>query len=274
MSSLVARRTVLLGAGHAAALGSLVAMLPGAARAGEAAAAQRVCLTMLYPSGDGLAFDAEAFKSRHLPLLKSSYGTAVERVELRIPPPPPPPPELAEGQTAPPPPPTPPLLAAVSIWLGPNLGDFIAKAGAAAKAIATDMATITRSAPMVQFDVVEGQGGDARAAVVEGGVVVSQFFFAKEGGTWDGKYFGQTFAPKVLSSYGPEAIQRVEVVRGELAQGGGKPLVAGSINIYLKNIDAYDAAVGTEAVRALGAEAQQNTTLTPTVIVMTVHASG
>lgn len=274
MSSLVARRTVLVGAGHAAAFGSLAALLPQAIRAGEAAAPQRVCLTMLYPSGEGLAFDADAFKSRHLPLLKSSYGTAIERVELRMPPPPPPPPQLAEGEAAPPPPPTPPLLAAVSIWLGPNLGDFIAKAGAASKTIATDMATITKSAPMVQFDVVEGQGGDARATVAEGGVVVSQYFFAKEGGTWDGKYFGQTYAPKVLSSYGPEAIQRVEVVRGELAQGGGKPLVAGSINVYLKDAAAYDMAVGTEGVRALGAEAQQNTTLTPVAIVMTVRAAG
>lgn len=274
MSSLVARRTVILGAGHAAALGSLAAIVPRAARAGEAAAPQRVCLTMLYPSGEGLSFDADAFKTRHLPLLKSSYGAAVERVELRTPPPPPPPPELAEGETAPPPPPAPPMLAAVSIWLGPNLGDFVTKAQAAAKAIATDMATITRSAPMVQFDVVEGQGGDARDAVMEGGVVVSQYYFAQEGGTWDGKYFGQTYAPKVITSYGPDAIQRVEVVRGELAQGGGKPLVAGSVNVYLKDVAAYDAAVGTEGVRALGAEALEKTSLTPIVIVMTVHASG
>jgi hypothetical protein len=229
---------------------------------------------MIYPSGEGYTFDADAYRDRHVALLKKVYGPALERVELRVALPPPPPPAVAEGEPAPPPPPTPPVLAATSMWLG-DLGEFIKRAQASAKEIATDMATITKSPPMVQFDVLEGQAGDAARTVIGGSTVVSSYFFAKEGATWDAAYFGQTYLPKLVEAYGAAAIQRGEVSRGELAQGGGKPLVAGAIHLYLKDLAAYDAAVATagEAVKALGTEAQQHSTINPVTIVMSVHTT-
>lgn len=275
----VARRTVLVGLGQAATLGSLATAWSRSTFAGEApAASPKVCLTMLYPSGEGLSFDADAFRDRHMALLKEAYGPAVERVELRVAPPPPPPPApppVAEGEEPPPPPPAPPappLLAAVSMYLG-DLGEFIKRAQASSRNLAADMASITRSAPMVQFDVVEAQAGDSAASVIGGSTVVSSYFFAKEGGTWDAAYFGQTYLPKLMEAYGPAAIQRAEVARGELAQGGGKPLVAGAIHVYLKDAMAYDAAVGTEGVAALGGEAQQHSSINPVSILMTVHTT-
>lgn len=281
--NLIGRRTVLLGLGQAATFGSVMAALPRLAAAAEAAAPLKVCLTMLYPSGEGLSFDADAFRDRHLALLKNAYGPAVERVELRVAPPvpaPPPPPPVAEGEEPPPPPPTPPappLLASVSMWLG-DLGEFIKRAQASSRTLATDMATITKSAPMVQFDVLEGQGGEAASTVIGGSTVLSTYFFAPqgaeaEGAKWEADYFSKTYLPKLLEAYGATAIQRVEVARGELAQGGGKPLVAGAIHVYVKDAIAYDTAQATEAVKALAAEAQQHTSINPVNILMTVFTT-
>jgi hypothetical protein len=278
MKNLIARRTVLLGMGQAATFGSVLAVLPRLAEAGQAAApAQKVVLTMLYPSEGGHSFDADAFRDRHLPLLKNSYGPAVERIELRVAPPPPPPPPVAEGEEAPPAPPPPPVLAAVSIWLA-SISEFITRANNSARAIAADMATITRSAPIVQYDVVEGQAGEAASSIIGGATVLSSYFFAPQGegaaeAKWDAEYFGKTYGPKIVETYGADAIQRVEVARGELAQGGGKPLVLGAVHVYVKDANAFDTAVATDAVRALGAEAQQYSSVNPVTLVMNVFTA-
>lgn len=268
------RRSVLLGLGHAAALASLATVLPRSSRAGEQAAAPlKVCMQMIYPSGEGLAFDADAFRDRHMALLKQAYGPSIERIELRVAPPPPPPPPVVEGETAPPPPPVGPLLATVSLWLA-NIGEFVKRNQASAKMLSQDMATITKSAPMVQFDVIEGQIGDPAGSVIGGSTVVSQFFFAKEGGTWNAEWFGKTFLPRLLEAYGGAALQRAEVSRGAQGLGDAKPLVAGIVNLYLRDVAAFDAAVGGEALKTLGTEALQNSTINPVTIVMTVHATG
>jgi hypothetical protein len=159
------------------------------------------------------------------------------------------------------------------MWLG-SIGEFVKRNQASAKALAQDMATITKSAPMVQFDVVEGQVGDPAGAVIGGSTVVSQFFFAKEGGTWNAEWYAKTYLPRLLEAYGAAAIQRAEVSRGAQGVGDAKPLVAGIINLYLKDLAAFDAAVGSEALKTLGTEALQNTTINPVTVVMTVHATG
>lgn len=273
----IGRRSVLRGLGQTATFSSLAAALPSLSRAAQPAAAaaapQKICLAMLYPSGDGLTFDADGFRDRHLALLKKSYGSSIERVELRVSPPPPTPPPVAEGQPAPPMPAPQPVLAAVSLWIG-NVSEFIQKSQAAAKTVAADMANITKSAPMVQFDVLEGQGGAAAGSVLGGTTVVSSYFFAKEGGAVDSAFFGKTYLPKLVAAYGPEALQRAEVWRGELAQGGGKPLIATALHLYVKNVDAFEAANVTDGVKALGTEAAANSTLTPVNLVMSVHATG
>jgi hypothetical protein len=76
-----------------------------------------------------------------------------------------------------------------------------------------------------------------------------------------------------MAAYGPAAIQRVEVSKGELAAGGGTPQVAGAIHLYVKDSTAYDSAAG-EGPTALGTEMAQHTNLTPVTLVMSVHATG
>lgn len=228
---------------------------------------------MLYPSGDGLSFDADGFRNRHLAILKNAYGNAVERIELRVSPPLPEPPPPVEGEEPLPMPKPQPVLAAVSIWIA-NVNDFIQRTQASAKDVAADMANITKSAPMVQFDILEGQGGAGANAVIGGTTVLSSYFFAKEGSSIDAAWFGKTYLPKVVAAYGPQALQRAEVWRGELAQGGGKPLIASALHFYVKNAEAFDAARTNEALRALDTEAQAKSTLVPVNLIMTVHATG
>jgi hypothetical protein len=275
MTRSVHRRFLLTGLGHAAAMASLSSILPRQAAAGQQAAAAplKVCMQMIYPAGEGLTFDADAFRDRHIALLKNSYGPAVERIELRVSPPPPPPPPAVEGQPAPPAPQGAPIMASVSLWLG-DIGEFVKRNQASARAIAADMATITRSAPMVQFDTIEGQVGDPASSVIGGSTVLSQFFIAKEGGTWNAEWFGKTYLSRLLEVYGATAIRRAEVAKGAQGIGDAKPLVAGIVNIYIKDVAAFDAVAGNEALKMLEAAALQNSSLTPVNIVMTVHATG
>jgi hypothetical protein len=277
MKNPIARRTILMGLGQAVTLGGLGAALPRAVSAAQAAAAapSKVCLSVIYPAGEGLKFDADAFRDRHVPLLKKSFGKSVQRVELRVPLPPPPPPPAIEGEPPPPVPTPPPFLAIVTMWLG-DLAAYIELGQSSAKARNADMATITNSAPMVQYDMLAGEVGEAASTIIGGSTVVAQYFFAKEGGTWDAAYFGETYLPKLVALYGPTAIQRAEVSKGELAQGGGKPLVVGSLHLYLKDQAAYDAAAAGagEAGVALGTEAQQHSSINPVTLLMTVHSTG
>lgn len=275
MTNPIGRRRILQGLGHTAFFTGLATALPRVVQAGQAAAAappQKVCMSMLYPAGEGLSFDANAFRDRHLALLKNAYGPSVERIELRVPPPLPPPPVLAEGEVAPPMPAAPPVLAAVSVYLA-SIGEFVKRAGDHSKSIAADMATITKSAPMVQYDIVESTIGDPAGSVLGGSTVVSYYFFDKEGGTWNAEYFGKEFLPKLMAAYGPAAIQRAEVLKGELAPGNGKPPTRGAFHLYLKDAEAFYAASG-EGLAALGAEMAQNSTLDPVTLLLSVHATG
>lgn len=255
MSRDVSRRSVLAGAGFAAA-GTLAAVLPrelfaaqpapgaprsqGAAPARPAPAAapiSDIVLTMLYPAGPDLKFDADGFRDRHLPLLHKAYG-ALERVELRIPPPP------AEGA------PQPPLLAAVSMWIS-DFNKFAAAAGANAKDVAASIATITNSRPMAQFDrFVAGLGGD-RSTVEANSRCLSSYFEAKADAKWDVKAYADTYLRKFMAAYGAEAIRRVEVVEGVQSADGSKPLMLGSVNMYIADPDKFLDASDTEGVKAV-----------------------
>lgn len=272
----VARRTVIRGLGQTAMFGGLAASFSQGTSAGQAparpapAAPLKVCLTMLYPSGEGLSFDADGFRDRHLAVLKTAYGASVERIELRVPVLPTPPAPV-EGQPAPALLPPPRMLAAVTMWLADAV-QFSEKTRTASKAVTDSMATITKAPAIAQLDMVEGEAGDAATSILGGTTVVSQYFFGREGGTWDGAYFGKTFVPKMMAAYGGAAVQRIAVMQG-VAPTGSKPVVTGAIHVYLKDADAFDAAAASESVKALATEVQQNSSLNPMTLLMTVHAT-
>jgi hypothetical protein len=165
------------------------------------------------------------------------------------------------------------VLATVNLWIA-SISEFVKRNQASAAEVSADMAKITNSKPMVQFDVLEGEAGDRANAMLAGTTVLSSYFFAKEGGTWDAAYFGKTYPQKLLFAFGGDALQRVEVTRGAQAVAGGQLLVSGSIHMYLKDQAAFDAATAGVGVQELGTEAQQYSTLNPVTLVMSVYATG
>jgi uncharacterized protein (TIGR02118 family) len=96
------RRTVLLGAGTAAAAG-VVATLG----TGEAQAQGRVdqeCMTITYQNGPDVRFNFDYYVNTHMPLIMRLYGKSISRFELRR--------GLPGADGAPP-----PFVATITIWI-------------------------------------------------------------------------------------------------------------------------------------------------------------
>lgn len=258
------RRTVLRGVGHSAAFGSLATALPHqllAAQAAPAPAKAAICLSTLYQGGEGITFDANRFRDQHLALLKTSYGNAVERIELRVSDPP------AEGA------PAPRFLAVTNVWIA-DIAGFVGKVNTHAKALAADMANVTNSAPMAQVNQVMTSLGEGREAVPADAECFSILFPSKEGGTWDAKYYFETYAPKFYEIMGAGAVRRIEAVQGAPGSDGKDPAFKGAIHFYIRDSAAYDEAAKNEAFAALNTEAASHSTLQNLTMFTRVHAAG
>src|SRR6185295_788017 len=118
------RRQVLQSGGTAVTFGMLAsafgALLPRGVRAADSAAGLNA-LTILYPAGEGLKFNADYYRDHHLVTIMKLYGKTIERFELRTvnaPPPPPPAAAPQAGAAAQPPRPRPQAFAAaINIWI-------------------------------------------------------------------------------------------------------------------------------------------------------------
>lgn len=283
----ISRRTVMRGIGQSAAFGSLAAVLPRYLAAAEAAAAAAppaaapaapvvavapattsYCLTMMYPSGKDLKFDADAFRDRHMLTLKGAYGDSVERIELRVSPPVPAP---AEGASAPPPP---PLLATVNMWIR-DTKKYQENLAAHNAEVTADMATITNSQPFGQLDQVVAWLGEARDTVVVDSTCLSLYFQAKEvkdkgAATFDEKGYANIYLPKLFQAVGPEAIQRIEVMKGATA----KVAMLGSVHLYIGDEKKFEEGFTSEAVKQIEAESAKYFNSPPFQAFMFVRAAG
>lgn len=254
----ISRRVVLNGFGQSAALGALATALPAQLRAAEAAAPAAppatYCVTRLYRSEGGATFNGDMFRDQHVPTMIRAYGKTAERIELRTP-------EVKEGA------PAPQIIAAVNIWFK-DVNGFVTKQKAADKDLAASMQKITTAVESYQVDQVLTSLGDDRSTVPVESYVVSTYFPAKEGGTIDTKFFAETFYPKLVQTYGIEALRRVEFTSAATP----KAIVTAATHEYVRDIEAYDAAAKREA--ALFAELKTYTNIAPLQTLTRVHALG
>lgn len=258
------RRAALRGAGSAAAFAMLGA-LPRICAAAEASDSDSaLSLSMLYPGGKG-KFDADRFRDKHLPLIRGIYGESVERVELRLAPPP-----AKRTQSRFPAPPA-AFIAEVNVWIR-RLDEFGRHTAASAADVQADLRKVTEIVPYVQYDQTLKHTGDSRADVPIGAEVASTFYPNKDGGRWDGRYFVETYLPKLIEAYGPEALQRIEVAQGRVGQNGVKAAVIGSSHLYIRDRAAFDAA-GRRAM-SLFPETPKFTDIMGVFTFMKVHAAG
>ena len=59
---------------------------------------------------------------------------------------------------------------------------------------------------------------------------------------WDVEYYKAHHMPLIMRLYGPDAIKRFELRKGGAGQMGGPPKYIGSVNIYINDQKAFDAA--------------------------------
>ena len=77
----VDRRTVLLGAGTAAAAGVVAAFGTSAAQA--QGRVDQECMTIVYQNGPDVRFNFDYYVNTHMPLIMRLYGKSISRFELR-----------------------------------------------------------------------------------------------------------------------------------------------------------------------------------------------
>ena len=138
------RREVTLGM-VAAAFG---ATLPLGARAEDSAAGVN-CLTILYPAGEGVTFNADYYRDHHLTMIMKLYTTTIQRFELR---------KVAASPAGAPPA---KYAAAINIWIN-DLPAFLENNQKHGKTMTDDVPNFTNGRPTIQFDKVHGEAGAAR----------------------------------------------------------------------------------------------------------------
>jgi uncharacterized protein (TIGR02118 family) len=241
----------------ATSLGLVAPRLFGAASPGP------VCLSMIYINGRDVKFNAEHYREQHVPLLRRALGDSIERIELRTAPRP------ERGS----PMPASPVAADISMWIR-DIPAFAAATQRSGTEINEDLAKISSSRPVAQYDQVIGEWGKPRDAVGVGVESVAMYYPNSEGAKWDADYYVNTYLPKLVAAYGgDDVLRRVEVRRGVGAQGGGQPAMINSVHLYAASNSRFPMA-GMGAAQRLMNDAKLITTIFPYVASMKVQAAG
>jgi uncharacterized protein (TIGR02118 family) len=262
-SNSVSRRQVLQGAGSAVTFGVLASAFGAALPRGVSArqsAALVDCMTIVYPAGPDTRFDANYYRDHHLKLIMELYGKSIARFELRTVAPPP------AGA------PASPFAAAINIWIA----DFAAMSAnneKHSKRLIDDVPNFTNAMPTIQFDKIHGEAGARRSAPRVGDTCLTILYPNQEGVRWDVDYYVKHHMPLIMRLYGRRAIKRFELRKGDAAQMGGPPKYIGSINIYIQNQKAFDAA-GAKHTKALVDDVPNFSSVMPTAFPTTIYGIG
>ena len=136
----VDRRSVLLGAGTAAAAGVVAAF--GTSTAEAQGRVEQECMTIVYQNGADVRFNFDYYVSTHMPLIMRLYGKSISRFELRRGQP------GADGAP-------PPYVATISIWIAD--GAAFDKAQAEHQAgLRADVPKFTNAVLIAQRDRIVG----------------------------------------------------------------------------------------------------------------------
>ena len=132
--------------------------------------------------------------------------------------------------------------AAVNIWVA-DLDAFGALNAKNGKTLVDDVPHFTNSQPTIQFDKIHGQMGKARNTPKIGDTCLTILYKNADDVRWDVEYYRTHHMPLIMKLYGPDAISRFELRRGDAGQApGSKPAFIGSVGIYINQQAAFDAA--------------------------------
>jgi len=134
------RRTVLLGAGTAAAAG--VAATPGAGGSQAQGRVDQECMTIVYQNGSDVRFNFDYYVNTHMPLIMRLYGKSIRSFELRRGQP------GADGAA-------PPYVATITIWIA-DPAAFDAAAAEHQAGLRADVPKFTNAVLIAQRDKIVG----------------------------------------------------------------------------------------------------------------------
>ena len=139
----VDRRSVLLGAGKAAAAGLVATVGVGATTTARAeGTVGQECMTIMYPNSKDVHFDFDYYVNKHMPLIMKLYGKSIARFELRG--------GLPGAAGA-----APPFVATITIWIAdPKAFDEAAAIHQAG--LRADVSKFTNSQLIAQRDKIVG----------------------------------------------------------------------------------------------------------------------
>lgn len=254
----ISRRNLLKKVGKGASLAALASALgyPGATVLGAENAIGSACLTIMYVNGDDVTFDYDYYRDNHLTLIMDLYGNdAISRFELRKP-------VVAEGQ------PAPPYAAAINIWI--KDAEAFAAAGAEHGAtLQADVANFTNTSLVVQNETIWGEAGGDLYSTQMGQSCLTIMYPFEEGATFDADYYRDNHLTLIMDLYGAQAIRRFEL-RKPAEVPGANPAFMGSVNIYIENQAAFDAA-GAEHTETLVADVPNFSSVFPVVVVTEIY---
>jgi uncharacterized protein (TIGR02118 family) len=258
------RRDLLEGAGAGVTLGILAsafgALLPDGVNA-SASAAVVDCMTILYPAGDGLTFNADYYRDHHLVTIMNLYGKSISRFELR---------KVVPAAAGAPPV---PYAAAVNIWIA-NLEAFNAGNVKHGPTLVKDLPNFTNSQPTIQYDKIHGQSGKPRNAPKIGDTCLTILYKNSDDVRWDVDYYRKHHMPLIMNLYGPKAISRFELRKGDAGQApGSKAAFIGTVNIYINEQSAFDAA-GKEHGPTLIKDVPNFSSVMPSAFPTIIHGIG
>jgi uncharacterized protein (TIGR02118 family) len=212
-----------------------------------------------------LKFDADYYRDKHLTLIMELYGDSIHRFELR---------KIAAMPTAGgPQPPRSAYAAAINIWIN-NLEAFNANNQKHGQRLVDDVPNFTNGQPTIQYDKVHGMDGAARSAIKVGDTCLTILYPNGENVRWDVEKYRTGHMPLIMRLYGKQAIKRFELRKGESAmQPGQKPAYIGTVNIYINDQKAFDAA-GKQHGKTLVDDVPNFSSVMPTAFPTIVHGVG
>ena len=104
------------------------------------------------------------------------------------------------------------------------------------------MPHFTNAMPVIQFDKVHGEMGAKRSAPKVGDSCLTILYPNSEGVRWDVDYYRTGHMPLIMRLYGEKAIKRFELRKGDQNMAGAKPDFIGTVNIYIADQKAFEAA--------------------------------
>ena len=250
------RRRFLAGGAQGVSLAALGAALgiPASALAADQGIIGSGCLTILYQNGDDVHFDYDYYRDNHLTLIMDRYAGSIERFELRRP---------VNTEGAPPP----AYVAAVNIWIS-DAEAFAAAGQANGAEVAADVTNFTNTQLIAQTDTVWAESGGGLHSTEMGQRCLTILYPREDGATWNADYYRDGHMPLIMDLYGTRAIRRFEVRKGP-EQGA----FMGTVNIYIEDQDAFDAA-GAEHTQTLVDDVPNFSSVFPVVVTTEIFGTG